>query len=100
MLQRVNPSYALRMAGLAYATVSLASFWILGTATLLRQDGLRRRDVRRRLHEMREEDPIVRNVFLRGIREYMRRDFHPDDNDNYHLARAHFERAAASTGAA
>jgi uncharacterized protein len=99
VLRAVNPSYALRMAGLTYATVSLVSFWILGTTTLLRQDGLTRRDVRRRMREMRGENPIVRNVFLRGIREYMRRDFHPDDNDNYHLARARLERMAAAGAA-
>ena len=100
VLRAVNPSYALRMAGLAYATVSLTSFWILGATTLLRQDGLTRRDVRRRLREMRDENPIVRNVFARGIREYMRRDFHPDDNDNYHLARAYLAGATAPAGAA
>ena len=99
VLRAVNPSYALRMAGLTYATVSLVSFWLLGTTTLLRQDGLTRRDVRRRMREMRGENPIVRNVFLRGIREYMRRDFHPDDNDNYHLARARLERMTAAGAA-
>ena len=29
----------------------------------------------------------MKRVFLRGIREYARRDFHPSQNDNYHLAR-------------
>ena len=33
-----------------------------------------------------DDEGIARRVFLRGIREYLRRDFHPADNDNFHLA--------------
>ena len=35
----------------------------------------------------------VRGVFGRGIREYLRRDFHPKQNDNYHLAKQFLESA-------
>jgi predicted metal-dependent hydrolase len=35
----------------------------------------------------------ARSVFGRGIREYLRRDFHPRQNDNYELARAYLEQA-------
>jgi uncharacterized protein len=34
---------------------------------------------------------IARRVFLRGIRQYIRRDFHPSQNNNEHLARAWFQ---------
>jgi hypothetical protein len=94
VLQTINPSYALRIAGLAYATMTLTSFWILGTTTLLRQDGLSFREIRRELKRLQGDDPIFRRVFLRGIREYIRRDFHPSQNDNYHLARDYFAKAA------
>ena len=33
---------------------------------------------------------VIRRVFVRGIRQYLRRDFHPDDNPNQHLARDWF----------
>jgi predicted metal-dependent hydrolase len=95
VLQTVSPSYALRMAGLAYATITLTSFWILGTATLLRQEPLTFREIRAELRRLQGDDPIFRRVFLRGIREYARRDFHPSHHDNYHLARAHFAAAKA-----
>jgi uncharacterized protein len=94
VLQTINPSYALRLAGLAFATVTLTSFWILGTTTLLRQEGLSFREIRRELKRLQGEDPIFRRVFLRGIREYTRRDFHPSQHDNYHLARDYFAKAA------
>jgi hypothetical protein len=94
VLRAVNPSYALRMAGLAYATITLTTFWILGTATLLRQEDLSWKQIREQLGRMRQDDPIFRRVFVRGIREYARRDFHPSHNDNYHLARDYFAQHA------
>ena len=90
VLRQVNPSYALRMAGLAYATITLSAFWILGTATLLRQDRLSLRELRAELRRLRADDPIFQRVFVRGIREYTRRDFHPSHHDNVHLARDSF----------
>ena len=90
VLQKIDPSYALRLRGLAVATITLGGFWLWGTVTLLRQDRLRLRDLRRDLREMRRGDPLIRRVFVRGIREYLRRDVHPSDNHNEHLAAAWF----------
>ena len=95
VLQAIHPSYALRMAGLAYATITLVGFWILGTTTLLRQEPMTFREVRAELRRLGGDDPIAQRVFVRGIREYARRDFHPSQHDNYHLARAHFAAVAA-----
>jgi hypothetical protein len=101
VLRTVDPSYALRMAGLAYATTMLAGFWLWGTVMLLRQEKLPRGELAKQLGQMRKDDPILRRVFLRGIRQYMRRDFHPRDNDNEHLAREWFaERGLPFTEAA
>jgi hypothetical protein len=86
VLRTVDPSYALRIAGLIYATVTLGGFWLWGAMTLLRQDGLSLRDAIRELRAMPGRDPIVRRVFIRGIRQYVRRDFHPDDLDDKDLA--------------
>jgi predicted metal-dependent hydrolase len=90
VLQRVDPSYRLRVAGLAFATLFLGGFWAWGATTLLRQDGLSWRAAIRQLRELPRRDPIVRRVFVRGIREYLRRDFHPDQQQDAHLAAAWF----------
>jgi len=91
VLRTVDPSYALRMVGLAYATVMLGSFWFAASVMLMRQDKLGLRGTLRELAKMRARDPVIRRVFIRGIREYVRRDFHPNDNDNAHLAASWFQ---------
>ncbi|MEO6772649.1 MAG: metal-dependent hydrolase [Kofleriaceae bacterium] len=96
VLHEVDPSYALRVAGLAHATILLSSFWLWGAVMLLRQEQLGWRGLRRELRAMRRgerargDGPVITRVFLRGIRQYLRRDFHPSDNANEHLARAWF----------
>ncbi len=89
VLQQVNPSYALRVAGLAMATVMLASFWVAGARMLLEQEGVTGKNARREIKRLGGDNPIGKKVFLRGIREYLRRDFHPWDNNNLELARAY-----------
>jgi predicted metal-dependent hydrolase len=90
VLQKVNPSYALRLTGLAVATIQLMGWWIAGTSLLLAQDKLtlaELREERRLMKQYRpDEQGIAKRVFARGIREYLRRDFHPANNDNFHLA--------------
>jgi predicted metal-dependent hydrolase len=90
VLRSVDSSYALRMAGLFYATTMLGAFCAWGTVVLWRQEGLTVRAALRQLRGLRKRDPVVRRVFGRGIREYIRRGFHPDDRANYHLAAAWF----------
>src|SRR5579863_3411489 len=90
VLRTVDDSYALRMAGLTYATAMLGAFWLAATVMLLRQEKLGMRGTLRELAKMRASDPVIRRVFVRGIRQYVRRDFHPDHNDNAHLAAAWF----------
>jgi predicted metal-dependent hydrolase len=103
VLRRVNPSYRLRVAGLALATTQLATWWMIGTLTLLRQERMTLAELRAELRGLRaargEHDGIARRVFLRGIREYLRRDFHPDDNDNYALAAEHLARLGTAEAA-
>lgn len=88
VLQAIDPSYALRVTGLALATILLAGFWTYGTITVLRQDGM---TLRRFIRELRaapadQRDPVIRRVFTKGIRQYLRRDFHPSQNPNEQLA--------------
>lgn len=97
VLQQVDDSYALRMAGLAHATILLSSFWLWSAVMLLRQEKLGWRGLRAQLRRMnagekqRGDGPVITRVFLRGIRQYIRRDFHPSDNANDHLARTWFQ---------
>ena len=94
VLRRVNPSYALRMKGMALAAAGLAAFWTWSTLTLAAQDGLLK-DGRfsRSYRDMKRAHPDDPSVFARGIREYLRRDFHPADNDNFALATNHLTAA-------
>jgi predicted metal-dependent hydrolase len=87
VLKAVDPSYALRIAGLAYATAVLGGFWFWAALTLLRQDRLTPLGAWRQLRRMPARDPIVRRVFLRGIRQYLARDFHPSHNPTERIAR-------------
>jgi predicted metal-dependent hydrolase len=99
VLAKVNPSYALRMAGLGMATVMLASFWAAGTLVLLKQDGITWRELRAERRELEKQraarggKSIAQGVFARGIREYLRRDFHPSDNPMDAYAREFLEGA-------
>jgi hypothetical protein len=86
VLREVDPSYALRLAGLMLATVLLGGFWIAAASSLLRQDGYTLRSTLKHLRSLRKREPILRRVFARGIREYVRRDFHPSHTDDAHLA--------------
>lgn len=90
VLQEIDPSYATRIAGLAYATVMLGMFWAWATTMLLRQERLGLRGTLRELRKMRSDDPIIRRVFIAGIKQYIRRDFHPRNNANDNLAAAWF----------
>lgn len=93
VLAAVHPSYALRMAGLALGAACLGGFWIAATWDLLAQDGLTLRDAARELARLRTKaeggkgterigTSIGHRVFLRGILEYIRPGFHPDDKDH------------------
>lgn len=93
VLQRVAPSYGVRVAGMVFASLFLAYWWQRATRMLLRQDGLGWRGLwreARRLRRLRAQTSrpsrsILRDVFLRGIREYLRPGFHPWERDTWPL---------------
>jgi predicted metal-dependent hydrolase len=102
VLQKVNPSYAVRVAGLCFATITLGVSWAIGTATLLKQEKVTRAELRAEAAELRnvrakEEGGIARRVFLRGIAAYLKRDFHPSQIDNYKLAAEYFAKSGIDT---
>lgn len=98
VLQKVAPSYAVRVAGMVMATVMMTGFWSAAALLLMRQDGLTLAQIRTRLRAIGARRPVGKMVFLKGIREFLQRDFHPWNHDNGHLARDYFasiDRAAA-----
>jgi hypothetical protein len=100
VLMDQHPSYALRMAGLFVGAVSLAAGWYRATRMLVAQDTeLDKAEFRRQMKALEAERPVSREVFLRGIREYMRPDFHPNDKDNRGLATEFLEALMQEHGA-
>lgn len=88
VLQLVDPRYSLRVAGLALATACLSGFWIAGALHLLAQEDAKWSALRADWNRVRQirTGKSTTSVFARGIREYLRRDFHPLDNDLDDLA--------------
>ena len=91
VLQKVAPGYGLRVAGIALATACLGGFWTLATAMLLTQD--REAGVGRILADWRavRENDRKRSVFVEGIVDYLRPDFHPSQSDIDALAARYLE---------
>ena len=91
VLQEVNPSYELRVAGLAVAASMLFGLWTIAAGTLLVQDRAKPTRLARELRarrEFRERHGTPR--FGPAIRAYLRRDFHPLENTECDdLARAY-----------
>jgi hypothetical protein len=92
VLKAVAPSYPLRMAGLAMATMMLGGFWIAATGMLMKQDWDKgERGSLRAFRKVDKRGTIAERVFARGIKEYIRRDFHPSQNDVDGLASGYLE---------
>ena len=92
VLMHVDDSYALRMTGLALATVVLWGFWAYGVILLLRQEPELR--VGRTLHEWRHavsRDHANGDRMIKAILSYLDPDFHPSKVPNDHLATAYLD---------
>lgn len=91
VLQKVNPSYGLRLAGLAVASICLMGFWTLCVAALVAQDD--ECSLPRFAREfMRLRQGRGQRAFLKkGIRTYMHPDFHPSQADVDHLAEQYLQ---------
>jgi predicted metal-dependent hydrolase len=95
VLKRVNPSYALRVAGGVAAASAFVFFWLSGARHLMKQEP-RGAPSREELKGAREHNVLLNGEFLGAFLEYLRPDFHPDQKDNYHLATRWLEANAAS----
>jgi uncharacterized protein len=88
VLQEVNPSYALRVAGLAVATACLSGFWVAATLHLLAQEDAKWAELYADWGKAKQyrRSKSTRSVFASGIAQYLRRDFHPLNSDLDSLA--------------
>jgi predicted metal-dependent hydrolase len=98
VLMAIDPRYSTRVIGLAIGASCLAGFWLAGTLHLLEQE--RKKDglgaIRKHLRDLqpfRKTFGKRKPVFVSGIREYLRRDFHPSKNQIDDLAREYLAQA-------
>jgi uncharacterized protein len=97
VLKKVNPSYALRVAGLAAGAAAFVFFWLAGTRHLMKQEPReKQRMTRAELADARKHNVLLNGEFARAFVDYLRPDFHPAQNDNYHLAREWLSKHASS----
>ncbi len=109
VLMAVDPRYGVRVSGMMLATVGLLTFWFLASRELMRQDEAMRDagaitgeppQLRQRAHEAYVafwERPTFRGMAT-GFVDYLRPDFHPDQHDNYEMARAYLARIGRLDG--
>ncbi|HEY2366262.1 MAG TPA: metal-dependent hydrolase [Polyangiaceae bacterium] len=98
VLMAIDPRYSTRAIGMAIGAACLAGFWLAGTLHLLEQE--RKKDglgvVRKHLRDLRSHRKQFgkrKPVFVPGIREYLKRDFHPSNNAIDDLAREYLAQA-------
>ena len=83
VLRQTHPSYLLRIAGFTVATVLLVVWTFTGMRMLLRQDGIDRHAARAEALRLRRVTRAqMERALGKGIRDYLRRDFHPDQKDD------------------
>ena len=96
VLKKVDPRYSVRVAGMMFGLAGLLTFWTISTRMLLEQEtGVSKEELKRyrRAIEERRRDhtsTLLRNAVLK----YLRPSFHPDQNDNYHLAERYLRSVA------
>jgi predicted metal-dependent hydrolase len=98
VLRAVNPSFELRMAGLAVAASMLFGLWMIAAGTLIVQERAQPQRLARELRARREfRARHGAERFGPAIRAYLRRDFHPSQETTCdELARAYVVAAGLS----
>lgn len=93
VFQKVDGRYPVRVLGLFIALAGLMVSWRAGTKHLMRQEAKRGTDLEA-LGAWLKENPRIKaeearrkDMFREAILDYLRRDFHPDQVDDYALAR-------------
>ena len=88
VLARVDPRYSVRVSGMAIGLIGLMIFWNIGARMLIAQEtGLSKKELRayrKRILDKRKDHTT--RILTQAVLKYLRPSFHPDQNDNYHLA--------------
>lgn len=91
VLARVDDRYWVRVAGMAIGLAALMYFWNSAAKMLMRQEGMTRADIREGQAQARARGRS-RSFLWKGLLQYLRPGFHPDDHDNYHLAESYLRK--------
>ncbi len=88
VLKKVDDSYALRVGGMAVATWGLWFYLAAGTVVLTHQDeDIKRKDIPKHLVSfLTNFNKSFGGTITEQFWQYFKKDFHPDQIDNYHLA--------------
>ena len=94
-LKEVDPRYRRRITGFVIGSAVLFFFWGAGIRHMLEQEPRenRRRSSRGALSAITS---TLSHLVPRAL-DYLRPSFHPDDHDNYHLAREYLEKIGRLT---
>ena len=90
VFEEVDGRYSVRIGGLVLGTALLLGFWTVATRMLLKQEKLTKADYpheRKGTLEIESHWKVIGKAFF----NYLRPGFHPDDVDDYHLARTYLE---------
>lgn len=97
VFMKVDGRYSVRVLGLFCALAGLMISWRAATKHLLEQEAKRGTDLEAHAAWARENPRMIAEnqrreaMFRRAIRDYLRPDFHPDQHENYALARGYLE---------
>ena len=100
VFEAVDGRYSVRVLGLFIAISQLVGWWMYATRLLLEQEHLSEEELARYRAHARSvrgraggvDWELLRRAFL----DYLRPGFHPDQNDDYELARAYLESVGAA----
>jgi predicted metal-dependent hydrolase len=104
VFEKVDGRYSVRALGLGIALLGLLANWRAATAHLLKQEAKRGTDIEawktwaRENPRMQAEEQRRHRMFRDAIVEYLRPDFHPDQRDDYALARGYLESVGRADG--
>lgn len=86
VLQRVDKRYWVRIAGMVIGLTCLMYYWRSAAKMLMEQEGITKAEAKQAKKEARARGQN-KGFLWRGLLAYLRPGFHPDDHDNYGLAR-------------
>lgn len=97
VLKKVDDRYWVRVSGMVLGLAGMLYFWRSAAKMLLEQEGITRAQAKRERAAAKARGQN-RNYLWRGFVQYLRPNFHPDDHDNYGLAKAYLQKIGRFEG--